>query len=383
MQDGAPPTSFLSLDGVRGIGALLVVAGHSFLFWGVSVPPALWSVCVDAFFMLSGFVIAFAYEPRFASGMGAGQFILARLIRLWPLYLLGILLGLLIEIAAMLGGGGKSLDSTLFKLVPQLFMLPAPDDAVQAAIYPFNMPAGTLFFELAINVVYVLVWRFLSLRVLVGIVVLSAAALVVSILAYGGIGDAGWRWPTFWGGFARASFGFFCGVLVYRLAGSPRRNSGRASYWALAGMVAVPAVLALRPPQDLFALAEWAATCLFCPAILWMLVKTEPPRWFQAIAASLGSASYAIYIVHFPVYDTVLRASWRIPQLAEWAPLTGAAILVAVVILAFVAERWYDRPVRRWLTGFVRRLARRPATQEAPAALSLRRVLVRQRRSFK
>ena len=67
---------FLTLDGMRGVGGMLVVVGHTIIFWGglhTSSPPI--PFCVDLFFLLSGFVIAFAYEPRFAGGMDAATFL--------------------------------------------------------------------------------------------------------------------------------------------------------------------------------------------------------------------------------------------------------------------------------------------------------------------
>jgi PAB1-binding protein PBP1 len=69
-----PTGQFATLDGMRGVGAVLVVMGHGAIFFGginlTGGGPAL----VDAFFVLSGFVIAYAYEPRFAAGMNIRTF---------------------------------------------------------------------------------------------------------------------------------------------------------------------------------------------------------------------------------------------------------------------------------------------------------------------
>lgn len=69
------------LDGMRGVGAVPVVMAHAHMFFGnVSMSgggPAL----VDAFFILSGLVIAYVYEPRFATGMSVRTFMVQRIIR--------------------------------------------------------------------------------------------------------------------------------------------------------------------------------------------------------------------------------------------------------------------------------------------------------------
>src|SRR5437879_3798779 len=68
--------------------------------WGVAFDP--WEIryatphaglAVDFFFLLSGFVIAHAYEKRLLETMSFCSFLVVRLIRLYPLILLGLLCG--------------------------------------------------------------------------------------------------------------------------------------------------------------------------------------------------------------------------------------------------------------------------------------------------
>src|SRR5205085_12699808 len=92
---------FHTLDGLRGIAALAIVLRHCDGFFGADVLPGSY-LAVDLFFVLSGFVIAFAYEDRLASGLSAWRFAWVRVVRLYPLYVLGIALGGLVAI----GDGG-------------------------------------------------------------------------------------------------------------------------------------------------------------------------------------------------------------------------------------------------------------------------------------
>ena len=85
--------SYHALDGMRGIAARAVLFHH--------FPPIRHSalfhnglLAVDMFFLLSGFVIAHAYDERLAAGLGMRAFMLARYIRLWPIMTLGVMAGL-------------------------------------------------------------------------------------------------------------------------------------------------------------------------------------------------------------------------------------------------------------------------------------------------
>jgi peptidoglycan/LPS O-acetylase OafA/YrhL len=72
-------------------------------FWhelGTALPHSY--LAVDFFFILSGFVLAHAYEDRLLAEMTPTQFLCLRLIRLYPLYLIGTLIG--IATATLAGG---------------------------------------------------------------------------------------------------------------------------------------------------------------------------------------------------------------------------------------------------------------------------------------
>ena len=95
--------SFVVLDGMR-VAAMAVVTYHVDLDFGEPrwFPSAY--LAVDLFFVLSGFVLAHAYEHRFASGMTTWQFMLLRLIEFYPFYLLALFVPLTSLLAADLAG---------------------------------------------------------------------------------------------------------------------------------------------------------------------------------------------------------------------------------------------------------------------------------------
>jgi peptidoglycan/LPS O-acetylase OafA/YrhL len=352
---------FLTLDGVRGIGAILVVIGHSLVFWGG--PPTsnpLIPFCVDLFFLLSGFVIAFAYEPRFAEGMSAKDFLRQRFVRLYPLYFLGLMLGTMTFLAASVGDEdpGK-LGIIALEFIPQLFMLPSPNLNGSGHLYPLNMPSWSLLFELWANVVFVIIWRWLTTRILLLVVALSAIVLAVVTITYGTI-DQGPSWWNFWGGFARAMFGFFAGVLVFRVCGSPSAAPKRESWQAVPAIFAV-AVLCLIPqtPQTR-PFVELGIVCFIGPVLLCWGQSIQPWRPLAAVFAKLGAISYALYVLHYPFNELMTRLHWKWLFLSEvpFTPWVGAGLLAASVAAAWIAEHYYDRPARRFLNGLLKSIGR-------------------------
>jgi peptidoglycan/LPS O-acetylase OafA/YrhL len=91
------PRELLPLTGLRGVAAYSVLLAHALNSSGVTSPSltALAFFGMSLFFTLSGFVIQYNYGPSFANGR-AGEatkhFLLARFARLYPLYILGLVL---------------------------------------------------------------------------------------------------------------------------------------------------------------------------------------------------------------------------------------------------------------------------------------------------
>ena len=85
------------LDGLRGVAAMIVVAFH--LLETYSKGPAYQVLnhgylAVDFFFVLSGFVIGYAYDDRW-NRMSLKGFFKRRLVRLHPMVIMGSLIGAL------------------------------------------------------------------------------------------------------------------------------------------------------------------------------------------------------------------------------------------------------------------------------------------------
>lgn len=90
------------LDGLRGVAAMIVVAYHLFETYSAGPVHQILNhgyLAVDFFFVLSGFVIGYAYDDRW-DRMSIKGFFKRRLVRLHPMVIMGTLIGAVFSIWA-------------------------------------------------------------------------------------------------------------------------------------------------------------------------------------------------------------------------------------------------------------------------------------------
>ena len=193
--------SFLALDGLRGVAAIAVMVYHFSPFLGAQLFPQAY-LAVDFFFMLSGFVIAHAYDDRLLHGMGLGRFTLVRLVRLYPLYALGTVLGVAYEVmrTAILHQSHASIGLMARTLVAAIFFVPILHRrAALGGLYPFDPAAWSLFFELLVNVLYAMAIAHLTMRRVMVLLGVMAAGIVAAAIIGGSL-DKGMTAATLAGG---------------------------------------------------------------------------------------------------------------------------------------------------------------------------------------
>jgi peptidoglycan/LPS O-acetylase OafA/YrhL len=330
---------YVALDGLRGVAALFVAALHLTAMWGRPLFSGAY-LAVDFFFILSGFVIATAYDSRLRDDMTAGEFGIRRLIRLWPLFALGLALGAAYQIPrALTGLGDLRGEAAVIAAGLGFLMAPSPANlSPHGWLYPTNIPAWSLFFELVANVVYGLVApKITTLRLAVFVAV--SAILLGALAAHFGTLNLGAEAATFWGGMARVTFGFSMGMLIYRL----HRVKAWSGGWGIVLAALLAGVLVMRP-------ASWigdvlAATIIF-PAIVVAGVWIVPANgWGAGISKVLGRASYPVYALHVPLIAWLGFALNR-----AGIPLGSAlSYLIALVVVsgvALAADRYWDIPIR-------------------------------------
>ncbi|MFS0735485.1 acyltransferase [Sphingomonas sp. 1P06PA] len=334
---------YRTLDGLRGIAAIAVVCMHSVAFFGtVQLPHAY--LAVDLFFALSGLVIAHAYGAKLDAGMGTGAFMTMRLVRLYPLYLLGTAIGIAFFVVATKGGIEEGLTpaQTATAVAASLLMLPSPIQiGTHHWLTPFNFAGWSLMFELGVNLLMALVWRWLRLPFLAGLILFSGVWLIWWTMTTGHV-DVGASLDTMANGVPRTLFSFFVGVALYHV----RRGAPIVTGWAWALPIALIPLFAV--PRGIGPWFDLLCVLLLFPIVIELGARIEPVK--PGPFAWLGLISFAIYALHsplLPIADTAMKLA-GIPH-ESVAPWGGIVLVCGLIVTAILADLWYDRPVRRWL----------------------------------
>jgi peptidoglycan/LPS O-acetylase OafA/YrhL len=344
---------YFALDGLRGIAAFIVVVRHTRALTGFDFVPGSY-LAVDLFFLLSGFVLAHAYEEKLNEGMSFPAFMKLRLVRLYPLYLMGLAVMLLYLGLRMKSGGPDAphFGSVLASGLLTAFYLPTPPSLSQAPtqIFPLNNPAWSLFFELIVNIAYGLVAPRLTNRTLVGIIGVSLFSLIFLSFTYGTV-DGGPTWSTFWLGLPRVFFGFTLGVWMRRKH-VPLPSAGQLRDGALfVGLALVFTSFSLLPySASIFVITPLLILLFVLPAIVWLGAGIDLTGWRQMIAQRLGEYSYAVYVLHVPLMAWAASILSVVGLKRGHYPYSFAIIYpLALIPVALAAHHWFDGPVRALL----------------------------------
>lgn len=356
------------LDGLRGVAALLVVWYHLFEAFATSPVDQRFNhgyLAVDFFFLLSGFVIGYAYDERWGRGLRMRDFIKRRLIRLHPMVVLGALLGaaaFFVQGSVRWNGEPVSTGMVLAALLCGLLLIPAWPGAGHEVrgngeMYPLNGPGWSLFFEYLGNLLYMLLLRRLPTRWLTLLVALTGAALAAfaigDLSGYGHLG-VGWTLAgsNFPGGMLRLLFAFPAGLLLARRFRPVRI---RGAFWlcslSLAVLLAMPYVGSEQ--NHLFnGLYDTLSTLLLFPLLLWLGASGHATDAATArICGFLGDISYPLYMVHYPSMYLFYAWVWNHGYTFSEVWPVAAALFAGNILLAWFVLNIYDEPLRRLLTA--------------------------------
>lgn len=338
---------FAVLDGMRGLAALLVLTRHTEAYWAAPWLSLNHSyLAVDLFFVLSGFVISHAYAQQLQEGrLSAGRFMLIRWIRLWPLHALGAALGAALVVTNEVYAPG----AWVLPLVLMLLFLPSRMPEAGDGLFELNPPGWSLFYEMAVNLLYALTHRWLTHRVLVVVLAVSGAGVVATGL-YNGSLDIGFTWSmrSLGAGTLRAVFGIFLGIGLHRLYLARQRRPQRVGPGPWALCAAVTALLMVPRIEGLGSAVDLLAVFVVFPVCVYLGARASVGASSMKFLALLGLLSYPVYVLHMPLGD-LLEGALAAP-LAPYAPLAGVLFAAGLVGLAWALDRWFDQPLRRFLT---------------------------------
>jgi peptidoglycan/LPS O-acetylase OafA/YrhL len=337
---------------MRGVAAFVVAAFHAGMLHNDQQSPYL---AVDFFFALSGFVIAHAYDARLAGGMTAKEFIGRRLLRLYPLFALGLVLGLVAAVVQVaIGAGHVPLEVTLLQFICGLLFLPYPSLEPAALISPLNGPYWSLILEIHINVIFALVFAWLTLRVVsVGVAVFALVLVAIGYTA--GTLETGYLVSDYFGGVARVGFSFTAGILISRIR---HRFTLPRLHWSV--VLAAAAILLIMPrPLEVRWIYDVICVVVLFPLLILCGAQSQPssPRVMRAFVLA-GGASYALYAIHTPIFHfghMIAEANPELSYRMVMLPFLGLACIAAVA-----ADLLYDQPVRRWLSALLEKARTTP-----------------------
>lgn len=352
------------LDGLRGVAAITVVIFHTFEAYAEGTPFKQrlnhGYLAVDFFFLLSGFVVAYAYDDRWGC-MTQWEFYKRRLIRLQPMVIAGSVIG-----AALFYKGRSSVfpliaTTPVWKVLVAMVvgatlipLLPSMDIRGWQEMHPLDGPAWSLFFEYIANILYAVGIRKLSKRALAVLVLLSAAFLV-QLLLTAPLGDVIGGWAVnaeqLHIGFARLCYPFFAGMLLMRFGKRiPVKGAFLLCSLLLVAVLAFPRV---GGPANVWTngLYESFVILVVFPIIVAMGAGDHlTGQTEMRVCRFLGGISYPLYITHYPLiyWYTGWLVDKKVPG-AEGAKV-GALMLLVAIAIAYGCLKLYDEPVRAWLT---------------------------------
>lgn len=356
------------LDGLRGVAALMVIFYHVGECFATSARDQ-WInhgyLAVDFFFVLSGFVIGYAYDGRWEKGLTTGGFLLRRVIRLQPMVLIAVVLGVIsFEIQGSEHWDGTPVGTwaVVLAFVMSFFMIPAYPGTLgevrgNGEMFPLNGPSWSLFFEYIGSVFYALFLHRMSTRVLRVFVVLSAVALAAVALGNGS-GDyhlgVGWSLGNygFFMGLARMTFSFSVGLLMSRDF-KPVRIRG--AFWICSAMIvvflSVPYIGGPAEPMLANGVYDVVCTLIVFPVIVYLGASGHTTdRHSARTCGFLGAISYPVYIIHYPFMYLMYSWAWKNGYGFDRVWPVAAVIVVVVPVIAWLALKYYDQPVRRYLS---------------------------------
>lgn len=352
------------LDGLRGVASVLVIMFHVLeTFTGGNKFIQIINhgyLAVDFFFLLSGFVVAYAYDDRWGK-MTQWDFYKRRLVRLQPMVIMGSLIG-----AALFYFQASPVFSNISQtpvwemlliMVIGATLIPVPeslDIRGWGEMHPLNGPAWSLFFEYIANILYALIVRRFS-KIVLSIFVTLAALMLIQYLVSGKSGDliGGWSLNSeqIYIGFTRLLFPFFGGVLLCRIG--KLIHIKNAFWWSSLLIIIMLSVPRIGDAHHVWmnGIYESLTLIVVFPIIViigagGILHSTRSEK----ICAFLGEISYPLYITHYPII--YLFTTWvavnKVPLGAKGLAM-GLLVVVSSLSIAYLCLRFYDKPLREWL----------------------------------
>ena len=376
------------LDGLRGVAAVFVLVYHlceTHFGLGAAHPLNHGYLAVDFFFALFGFVIGYAYDDRW-DRMTTWAFFKRRLIRLHPMVICGSVIGALLlyfqQCDAFPGIAQSPWWLVVLAMLWSFTMIPVPKGLEVRGwgeTNPLNGPTWSLQWEYLANILYALVIRRLSTRLLACCVCVFAVFTVMlcmqidlfgllaeraDVMRYTVIGGWSTEPEHLQVGLTRLLYPFFCGLLISRLMNGGNRFFTRHSslftlkggfWWCTLLILAVLSMPRFGGDEGAMMWTNGVYNAVVILLVLPLIVSigagsSVTGARSSAINRFLGEISFPLYITHYPLIH--LQVQWTVnhPDApASTHVFVAVCVFIASILLAYATYKLYDLPVREWL----------------------------------
>ena len=365
------------LDGLRGVAALVVVGFHLFETYSKGPQYQILNhgyLAVDFFFLLSGYVMGYAYDDRW-NKMSMKDFFKRRIVRLHPMVIAGSIIGALLFYVGS-SASFPLIDQTpwwkmllvmlvTFTMIP---ILPKFDIRGWGETNPLNGPAWTLLYEYIANILYAVFIRRFSKTVLTLFVIFAALLTInlgMNLDVFGVLQDrnnpmyttaytfiGGWNIdiPGMLVGFTRLLYPFLMGLLLSRLKKVVKVKS---AFSLCSFVIFILLVMPHLGGQDFMwinGLYDVICILIIFPFIVTVGAGSEVTGKAQKICKFVGEISYPLFITHYPL--VYIQMAWKANH--PDAPLSqiicvSVGLLIVAIGNAYALMKLYDAPVREWL----------------------------------
>lgn len=370
----APKPRYEILDGLRGVAAMIVVAFHLLETYSTGPLDQIFNhgyLAVDFFFVLSGFVIGYAYDDRWGR-LTVKDFFLRRLVRLQPMAILGTLFGAGLFYFGISSAFPLVIETPWWKVVIMIilgsFMFPTPpswDIRGWGEFNSLNGPMWSLMWEYLANILYALFIRRFSQKALILFVALCSLLTLdigFNVDVFGLLSERTSVAHTFIGGWSltpeqlyigisRLLYPFFMGLLISRIHYLIKIKRG--FYWCSLFVTLILIMPRLGGTEKMWINGAYETVCvlvLFPLLVMMGAGNSVTGKRSVALCNFLGEISYPLYITHFPLVYMQIAWAKNNPE----APLgthvfLGICTFLLSIAVAYACMKLYDEPVRKWL----------------------------------
>lgn len=352
-------TLYKSLHASRAVAATLVVLFHLggaiaadkyFGLHGFRIPFSFGNAGVEFFFVLSGFIILSAHRGDIGRPERLITYARKRILRIYPGY--WVAFAALYLVAMLVPSWRAPLLTDPVVVAKALLLLPQDKAVVGGTGAPLIIVAWTLHYEMLFYACFAL----LILSRWIG----AALALAVLLVLV-------WFWrdtaPPFPYSFLAQDYIllFAMGLAVRHYQESWLMQSRPSTILAIG--LATAAIVALDTISGLLLFKSWA-TLIYGAAssmIVLGLIRAEKDGsrfGTQAWMQTLGDASYALYLIHFPLISALCKVAMmlQLNRLGFTGALIAFLIILAACLMAAVAfHRFVEKPAANFLRALIDR----------------------------